>query len=89
MARQDRIVRRFACSERANTGFWAARRNLGFATSEELQALDALNRKLALPAPDGPQNQIESNPAIEAIEVESEACDVNGSLAPLPNADRG
>jgi hypothetical protein len=30
---------------------------------EELQALDAIARKLALPAPDGPQNQIESKPA--------------------------
>ena len=41
-------------------------------SQEELQALDALTRKLALPAPDGPHNQIESEPAIEAIEVESE-----------------
>jgi hypothetical protein len=41
-------------------------------SQEELQALDALTRKLALPAPDGPQNQIESKPAIEATEVESD-----------------
>jgi len=34
---------------------------------EELKALDGLTRKLALPAPDGPHNQIESKPAIEAI----------------------
>jgi hypothetical protein len=33
---------------------------------EELKALDGLTRKLALPARDGPQNQIESKPAIEA-----------------------
>jgi hypothetical protein len=39
---------------------------------EELQSLDALTRKLALPAPDGPQNKIESNTAIEEVEVESE-----------------
>jgi hypothetical protein len=32
---------------------------------EELKALDGLTRKLALPAPDGPHNQIESKPAIE------------------------
>jgi len=31
-----------------------------------------ISRKLALLAPDGPQNQIESNTAIEAVEVESE-----------------
>jgi hypothetical protein len=29
---------------------------------EELQLLDALTKKLALPAPDSPQNQIESKP---------------------------
>ena len=32
---------------------------------EEIQFLDAIARKLALPAPDGPQNQTESNIAIE------------------------
>jgi hypothetical protein len=42
-------------------------------SNEELQALDAISRKLALPAPDGPQNQIESNTAIEASNVDSEA----------------
>jgi hypothetical protein len=36
---------------------------------EELQALDALTKKLALPAPDASQNQIESNTAIEDAEV--------------------
>jgi hypothetical protein len=30
---------------------------------EELQALDAIARKLAVPSPDGPQNQTESKPA--------------------------
>jgi hypothetical protein len=44
-------------------------------SNEELAALDAISKKLALPAPDGPQNQIESNTAFEAVEVESEACD--------------
>jgi len=42
-------------------------------SNEELAALDALTRKLALPAPDTPQNQIESKPAIEVVEVASEA----------------
>ena len=40
---------------------------------EELQSLDALTKKLAMPdsnpSPDGPHNQIESKPAIEAAEV--------------------
>jgi hypothetical protein len=38
-------------------------------SQEELAALDALTRKLALPAPDTPPNQLESNPAIEASDV--------------------
>ncbi len=37
---------------------------------EELKALDGLTRKLALPAPDGPHNQIESKPAVEMIDVQ-------------------
>jgi hypothetical protein len=41
-------------------------------SDEEFKALDALTKKLALPAPDGPQNQIESNTAIEGAEVLSE-----------------
>jgi hypothetical protein len=45
--------------------------HLAALSPEELKALDALTRKLALPAPDTPQNQIESKPVIEAIEVES------------------
>jgi len=44
-------------------------------SQEELTALDALTRKLALPSPDASQNQTESNTAIEAVEMESEACD--------------
>jgi hypothetical protein len=36
-------------------------------SDEELQALNAISRKLALPSPDAPQNQIESNTAIEAV----------------------
>jgi hypothetical protein len=39
---------------------------------EELQALDSLTKKLALPAPDAPQNQIESKPAIEMSDTASE-----------------
>jgi hypothetical protein len=50
-------------------------------SQDELQALDALTRKLALPAPDGPQNQIESNTAIEAIEVELEAVEGRNEAA--------
>jgi hypothetical protein len=38
-------------------------------SQEELAALDALTKKLALPAPDASQNQIESNTAIEDAEV--------------------
>jgi hypothetical protein len=38
-------------------------------SAEELTALDALTKKLALPAPDTSQNQIESNTAIEDAEV--------------------
>jgi hypothetical protein len=41
-------------------------------SDEELQALNALSRKLALPSPDGPQNQLESTIAVEAVEVESD-----------------
>ena len=43
-------------------------------SAEELEQLDSLSRKLALPAPDGPQNQIE-NTAIEEAEVVSEAAE--------------
>ena len=43
---------------------------------EELQSLDALTKKLALPAPatpqDSPHNHIESDPATIAIDVECE-----------------
>jgi hypothetical protein len=38
-------------------------------SQEELVALDALTRKLALPSPDACENQIESKPAIELLEV--------------------
>ena len=34
-------------------------------SGEEIRFLDAITRKLALPAPDAPQNQIESKPAAE------------------------
>jgi hypothetical protein len=40
---------------------------------EDLQSLDGIARKLAVPAPDGPYNQIESKPAIEVEAMESEA----------------
>jgi len=39
-------------------------------SDEELRALDCLTRKLALPAPDGPQNQKESDAATNAIDIE-------------------
>ena len=42
-------------------------------SQEELISLDALTKKLALPSPDASQNQIESKPDFEAIEVESES----------------
>src|SRR5262245_50458562 len=41
-------------------------------SAEELEQLDSLTRKLALPSPDGSQNQIESNTAIREAEVVSE-----------------
>ena len=44
---------------------------------EVSSALDALTRKLALPSPDTPHNQTESKPAIEAIEVDSEAIEAS------------
>jgi len=45
-------------------------------SQEEIQVLDVIARKLALLAPNAPQNQIESITAIEAVEVElSQACD--------------
>ena len=37
---------------------------------EELPTLQAIAQKLAAPAPDAHQNQIESKPAIEAVYVE-------------------
>jgi hypothetical protein len=44
-------------------------------SQEELQALDGITRKLALPAPDAPQNQIESNTPIETEAIDSKASD--------------
>lgn len=41
-------------------------------SDEELQALNAISRKLALPSPDAPQNQAQSDTAIDAVEVASE-----------------
>jgi hypothetical protein len=38
-------------------------------SQEEIQFLDTIARKLALPAPGGPHNQIESKAAIEVTEV--------------------
>ena len=42
-------------------------------SQEELTALDALTKKLALPSPDTPHNQIESKPAIEIESMESDS----------------
>ena len=42
-------------------------------SAEELASLDSLTRKLVTAAQDGPHNQIESNIAIEAEVVDSEA----------------
>ncbi len=36
---------------------------------EELQALDSITKKLALPAPDSPHNQTKSDAATNAIDV--------------------
>jgi hypothetical protein len=57
-------------------------------SNEELAALDAISKKLALPAPDGPQNQIESKPAIEA-EVNEEALIVEIEADPRGQAFSG
>jgi len=46
-------------------------------SQEELVALDALTRKLALPSPDACENQIESKPAIELLEVEPGSSEVS------------
>jgi hypothetical protein len=52
-------------------------RPLASLSDEEVQLLDAITKKLTAPvsntAPDAPQNQTESKPAIEAEVVESEA----------------
>lgn len=49
-------------------------RPLASLSDEEVQALDAITKKLVAPAnasPDAQQNQIESKPCIEAMEVQS------------------
>jgi hypothetical protein len=38
-------------------------------SQEEIQQLDAITRKLLIPAQDAPQNQIESKPAIETADA--------------------
>ena len=38
-------------------------------SQEEIQFLDAIARKLAVSAPGGPHNQIESNTAMEAVRM--------------------
>lgn len=43
-------------------------------SQEEIVQLDALTKKLALPASDTPQNQKESKPATIDVEVVSEPC---------------
>jgi hypothetical protein len=40
-------------------------------SNDEIEQLDAISKKLNV-LPDGPHNQIESEPALEAVEVESE-----------------
>jgi hypothetical protein len=42
-------------------------------SQEELQALDGITKKLAVPALDAPHNQIESDTAIEAIPMVPDA----------------
>jgi hypothetical protein len=42
-------------------------------SDEELKALNTITGKLALPAPDTPQNQTQSNTAILTVEVVPEA----------------
>jgi hypothetical protein len=39
-------------------------------SADELRTLEAIARKLAAASPDAPQNQTESKPAIEAVQVE-------------------
>jgi hypothetical protein len=39
-------------------------------SKEDLKALDAIARKLAVPSPDASVNQTESKPAIEAVVVD-------------------
>jgi hypothetical protein len=68
--------RRYACSI-ASRGIVHAQTvyrdpRLAALSPEELQSLDALTKKLALPAPDGPPNQMESAAALNAIDVECE-----------------
>ena len=58
-----------------NMAVWRPLQSL---TDEEIQMLDSITKKINGPAssnalPDGPHNQIESNTAIEAEEVESAA----------------
>lgn len=50
-------------------------------SAEELDQLDLLTRKLALSSPDSPQNQIESNTAIEAERLESEGVEERNEAA--------
>jgi hypothetical protein len=52
-------------------------------SEEELQRLDSITKKLALPASDGPHNQIESNTAIVASDIVSQdaECDLEAANA--------
>jgi hypothetical protein len=50
-------------------------------SDEELQALNSLSRKLALPSPDGPHNQIESDTAIVAEEVDSDPSEASTEVS--------
>jgi hypothetical protein len=53
---------------------------------DELQALDVITKKLALPAPDGPHNQTQSDAATNAIEVECEAVETAQVPENAPNS---
>jgi hypothetical protein len=56
-------------------------------SQEELKALDGITRKLALPAPDAPYNQIESTTAIEVTDAPTDASpETDAQDAEIPEA---
>ena len=50
-------------------------------SDEELQALNAISQKLALPSPDASQNQIESDTAIEAVVVDPDDGETSSTVS--------